>query len=211
MNYHPNHKVFKIIGNITTSKIELEELLKAWVALSIAFAILMTVSQGIYSTIEFSKAFIIAGLTIGIGFLFHELAHKVVAQKYGCRAEFRSFPQMLWLAIIMSFFGFIFAAPGAVFIQGHVTKNRNGMISVAGITTNFILAVLFIMIKSIAPDGIIADIGAYGAFINILIGLFNLIPFGNFDGSKVLAWNKVVYGSMIAVGFVLFALNGMVQ
>ena len=32
---------------------------------------------------------VVSILTIGVGFLFHEIAHKLVAQRYGCWAEFR--------------------------------------------------------------------------------------------------------------------------
>ena len=78
-----------------------------------------------------------------MAFLLHELGHKLVAQKYGCQAEFRSFDQMLILAVIMSFFGFILAAPGAVLIQGRVSRKQNGIISATGPGVNLSLAVMF--------------------------------------------------------------------
>ena len=130
----------------TTSEKEKKDIIKAWIAISIAFAIAL---NGLRS--GFSQAFIIAALTVGVGFLLHELAHKLVAQHYGCWAEFRSFDQMLFFAILLSFTGIIFAAPGAVMISGHVTNDRNGKISAAGPITNFILAAnsSFSLIKSI--------------------------------------------------------------
>src|SRR3990167_6694949 len=127
------------IGSISTSEVELRDILKAWIAVSIAFGIILSTSVS-----DFYSKFIIASLTVGIGFLFHELGHKIVAQRYGCFAEFRSFDNMLILAIAMSFFGFIFAAPGAVMISGHVTKGRNGRISAAGPIINLILALAFL-------------------------------------------------------------------
>ena len=54
---------------------------------------------------------------------------KILAQNYGCFAEFRSYNFMLLIAVFMSFFGFIFAAPGAVIISGPIGKRRNGKIS----------------------------------------------------------------------------------
>ena len=95
-------------GSISTSETELKDIIKAWIAISIAFAVVL--SDSIFSS-DFYTKFIVASLTVGIGFLFHELGHKIVAQKYGCFAEFRSFYNMLLLAIAMSFVCFIFSAP----------------------------------------------------------------------------------------------------
>ncbi|MEK6892261.1 MAG: metalloprotease, partial [Nanoarchaeota archaeon] len=84
------------MGSISTSEAELRDILKAWVAVSIAFGIILSTS-----ILDFYSKFVIASLTVGIGFLFHELGHKIVAQRYGCFAEFRSFDKMLLLAIGM--------------------------------------------------------------------------------------------------------------
>ena len=88
------------IGKINTSEREIRDLIKAWIAISIAFAIVM---RG-FMEMNFYELFIISAVTVGTGFLLHELGHKIVAQRYGCFAEFRSFDQMLFLAVLMSFF-----------------------------------------------------------------------------------------------------------
>ena len=111
------------------SKEELRDLLKAWVALSLAFAILLSPALFQFS---FLFSFLMAGVTVGLGFLLHEAAHKIVAQRYGCFAEFRSFDMMLVLALVMALFGFILAAPGAVMIRGSVSAAQHGKISAAG-------------------------------------------------------------------------------
>src|SRR3989338_2451802 len=120
---------------IKFSREEIRDLLKAWIAISIAFGMVLGTRQ--FWTIEFLPSFILAAITVGIGFLLHELAHKVVAIKYGCWAEFRSWNIMLLLMIVLAFFtGWVIAAPGAVFILGQVGVVRNGRIRVAGpITT----------------------------------------------------------------------------
>ena len=173
------------------SQIEKEHLLKSWVAISFAFAVLNT---SIFSQ-TFIIFFIISLLTVGLGFLLHEIAHKLVAQKYGCWAEFRADDRMLIFAIIGAmFFGFVFAAPGAVWIRGHVTKKKNGIISLAGPLTNIVLALIFLsLIIFLIPTGILLIIASYGFQINAFIALFNLLPFLNFDGAKILRWNKVIY------------------
>jgi len=194
------------LGSITTSEIELRDIIKAWLAISLAFGILLK-SSGI----SFYMAVIISSFTVGVGFLLHELGHKLVAQKYGCFAEFRSFDQMLLLAIVMSFFGFVFAAPGAVMIAGPVGVRRNGKISAAGPLVNLILAPLFLLVMYLSSSGLWTVIGFYGFMINSWLALFNMIPFGNFDGIKILRWNKWVYGLMVAVSLAFMMLQGFVR
>ena len=181
---------------ITTSKKEIIDISKAWVAITIAFAIVLRGNN-------FLEAVSIAAIAVGLGFLLHELGHKIVAQYYRCFAEFRSFDQMLLLAIAMSFFGFVFAAPGAVMIRGWVDKKRNGIISIAGPLINLILALIFLGMNYLIGENIVL---LYGFKINVWLALFNMIPVWNFDGSKILKWNKYVYGIFIIICLVLFIL-----
>lgn len=204
MLYNKYTKQIKI-GAIITSKLELKEISKAWLAISVAFGIV--IGGGFALSFGFFNAFLLSALTVGIGFLFHELSHKIVAQKYGCFAEFRAFDTMLILAVIMSFFGFVFAAPGAVFISGPVGRKRNGKISAAGPAANLILALIFL---SIAINFGKSMITQYGFMINSWLALFNLLPIGNFDGRKVLAWDKRVYGAMIAIAVAFLFFMGVV-
>ena len=185
---------------IIFSKIELQDLLKAWFAISLAFAILLS-GRNIFST-SFIFFFILSSITVGMAFLLHEMGHKIVAQRYGCWAEFRANTFMLFLAIIMSFFGFIFVAPGAVIIQGHVTRERNGKISLMGPLTNIILGFLFFIVMSFS-FGIVQQVAYYGTLINAWIAIFNLLPFGNFDGVKILRWNKLIYGMLALTAIVI--------
>ena len=97
---NPNEQIQ--IGSITTSRRELIDLIKAWVAISLAFAVIL---GGSIFSFTIVITFMIASLSVGLGFIAHEMAHKVIAQKYGCQAEFRSWDQMLILAVVMSFFG----------------------------------------------------------------------------------------------------------
>jgi len=201
---YEDYKKYKI-GNYTVSNIEIKDLLKAWLIISLAFAIVLS-GASIFSA-SFLLFFATAAIAVGSGFLFHELAHKLVAQRYGCWAEFRADMTMLILALLMSFFGFVFAAPGAVMIGGgHVDKRRNGIISISGPATNFVLAVLFLLGMLALPNIIFA----YGFIINAWLGLFNLIPFSIFDGAKIFRWNPGIWGGMLAVGIVLvfFTLRG---
>ncbi len=189
---------------------EIKDLLKAWLAISIAFALLYSVdisrvsifSRGLplFSFSQFFLFFAISLFTVGIGFLLHELAHKIVAQKYGARAEFHSFDGMLLLAMGMSFFGFLLAAPGAVFIHGKLSRSENGKVSVAGPLTNILLAIIFLLFILVFSNNLFFR---FGFNINAWLALFNMIPFMPFDGGKVIAWSKPVYFAVVAVSVLL--------
>jgi Zn-dependent protease len=175
---------------------EIWEILKAWLAISLAFTIILSRPFEANSQITFidvAKYFGISLLTVGLGFLFHEMAHKIIAQKYRCEAEFKADNLMLFLAIGMSFLGFVFAAPGAVYIKGYINKVQNGIISLAGPLMNLILALMFLPGLILINNGLWGLFFLYGFIINSWLGLFNMIPVGNFDGSKIYKWNKPVY------------------
>ncbi|MEK6809958.1 MAG: metalloprotease [Nanoarchaeota archaeon] len=198
------HKTVKI-GSIKTSRTEIIDILKAWLALSLAFAFIYSGASilnggvGRVFSFNFLIIFCISLFTAGLGFLLHELAHKFVAQHYGCAAEFRAWDQLLYLAVGLAvFIGFIFAAPGAVMISGMITRKENGLISAAGPAMNYVLAILFLGLLYLLPQW--SSIFATGFSINSWLGLFNLIPFGPLDGKKVFYWNKVVWGTMVSAG-----------
>jgi Zn-dependent protease len=150
----------------------------------------------------------LSGLTVGIGFLFHEMGHKFVAQRMGFPAEFRAFDTMLVVAILLSFTGFVFAAPGAVFIGGLPTlptKDENGKISTAGPGASLLLATFFLIPSLLFnTNSKAALILEQGFAINAWWAFFNLLPFPNFDGPKIFRWNKVVYGLMAATAFTFY-------
>ena len=177
------------------SQIERIDIIKAWIAISLAFAILYTKALN-----ELIPNFLMSVFTVGIGFLLHELAHKYLAQKYKCFAEFRADNKMLLIAIVSSFFGFIFAAPGGVVIQGYVDRKKYALIAGAGPLTNIILAFIFLAL-SFMP--LLRTISLFGFTINSWLALFNLLPFFPFDGSKIIQGNKILYFSLLIISLSL--------
>lgn len=195
------------------SRKELKDLWFAGFMISLAFAILLSGGYRILSRADFGVviAFVIAFFSAGIGFLLHELMHKYVAQSYGLWAEFRAFNSMLWLALLFSLFGFIIAAPGAVFIHGLITRERNGRISLAGPVTNIVLGILFlILLIFFGNNGFLRYFFETGLTINALLGAFNMIPVMPFDGAKVIAWDKVVYFVTLTIALGLFVVSWIV-
>ena len=187
------------------SGIEIRDILTAW--LGIGFAVAVVSAGGVFGLASTRPGglvvyALVALVTVGPGFVFHELSHKFVARHYGFWAEFRMWPQMLAMAILISFLGFFFAAPGATYISGsNISTEENGVISLAGPLTNAVIAALFVPLYLFG--GFFSPVGLFGLWVNIELGAFNLIPFGPLDGAKVFRWNKVIWG--VTIGLLLVA------
>lgn len=199
---------------------EVKQISKAWILLSIAFSFLFIggiygLNSGLPSILIY---FAVSFLTVGFAFVLHELSHKFMAQKYGFSAEFEAFDKMLFLAIAMSLFGFIIAAPGAVMIRSRsgifntgISKKQNGKISLAGPGTNIILAIIFliliILLHNLSLGLFLNLILSVGFTVNSLLAFFNLLPFYGFDGKKILDWNPQIYGFSIGLSIILLILR----
>ncbi|MBI4145558.1 site-2 protease family protein [Candidatus Woesearchaeota archaeon] len=187
------------------SSTEIRDLIKAWLAVTLAFTIL-------YAGLRFDAGVLIVfaalAISVGLGFLLHELAHKFVAQKYHAWAEFRSDDRMLLLMLAVSAFGFVFAAPGAVMIGGHLPIDKHGKVALAGPSMNILLAIVFAALTFIPNPAFL--FAGYGATINAWLAVFNLLPFGPMDGAKVLMWSKTAWAAAgiasLGVLFLTFAL-----
>lgn len=190
------------------SRIELQQLGISILVLSLAFTIFFTDPlYGEFNPSGFAFFFGVSLVAVVTGFAFHEMAHKLLAQKYGCWAEFRMSSFGLLFALVTAFLGFIFAAPGAVHISGRITKEQSGKISVVGPLTNAAVGGAFLAL-TFAFAVFASDwfwVPWTIAFINLILGAFNMIPFPPFDGSKVLSWNIGVYALVVAVVGTLLA------
>ena len=121
-------------------------------------------------------------------------------------------------------------APGAVMVAGLVTRRQNGHIAVAGPLTNLGLFVIgvplwgvilgitgafdglpanggslfgrdYISEGSLVWQAMLVDVGVYWLGANLVLGLFNMLPFGPLDGLKVKDWNEQAFFAVL----VLFA------
>lgn len=171
---------------------ETQQILIAWLVLSICFSI-----GALMSLQAFIDRMIISLFTVGLGFILHETAHRYFARKYGCLASFKLWPTGLGLALILAFISggrLIFAAPGAVYIipgSRGITRREYGIISISGIMMNLLLAATILFISVLG--GLPWSIGRFGAAINFWLAVFNLLPFGQLDGAKVIAWNWKIW------------------
>lgn len=181
---------------------EVLHILISVLTISVAFAIAWTRSTTFDANFLSVTGIIL--LTVGAGFVLHELAHKFVAIHYGARAAYHAWTLGLLLAVIMAFaVGIVFAAPGAVYVYGHnINTEKNGKISLAGPATNLLLGLLFVVLGFALPA--LREIALLGSTVNFFLGAFNMLPFFPMDGQKIFAWNKVIW-AVVFVPMVILA------
>lgn len=175
---------------------EKKHLLMAIGALTLAFTLFLRGSKfPIYTIIGLSFVAVVTG------FLLHEFGHKIVAQRYGCWAEFRAWTFGLLMAVFSGLMGFLFAAPGAVYIRGHLTEEQNGRVSAAGPIMNITVASILLPVLFFFPI-LIEELWVLFwmiCYLNVWIGGFNMIPFPPLDGSKIIKWNPGVWVFMLII------------
>lgn len=136
------------------------------------------------------------GLLIAI--IFHELAHGYAAYKLGDPTAknagrltlnpIKHIDPVGFLFMLIFKFGWAKAVP----INPAYFKNRKIdtiIVSVAGVLTNFVLAILFgfIIIKFKITNDYIYQMILIAMWYNLMLGIFNLLPFPPLDGSKIVA------------------------
>jgi Zn-dependent protease len=218
--YSPYGVPVPAVQKVTTSRKELLDILVAFTVLTFALVVLFTRSSVLFGSTGVGllspSVLPVAGLAAAAaltGFVAHELAHKVVAERRGFWAEFRMSPMGLVFLLFTAFVGFLFAAPGATMVGGISELDRRswGWTSLAGPMTNLSFAGAFYA----------ASFGAYGfapglvegllflAYINAWFGTFNLLPFGPLDGRKVLRWSGGIWGAAIAISGAVAVVCGL--
>ena len=109
-----------------------------------------------------------------------------------------------------------------------MTRRQNGHIAVAGPLTNLALFIIglpiwililgatgafditsipllengsraYINDGSIIWQSMLVDAGVWWLSANLILGLFNMIPFGPLDGAKIKDWNEQVYYTVLLI------------
>ena len=180
-------------SKISFSSYEKEQLKESIGILTIAFT--LALSNGLVPVMNNPSILLtelpLAFAAVMTGFLLHELAHKWMAQQYGCWAEYRGNKNGLYFALMMSVFGFLLAAPGAVMVSGNITNRQHGIIAAVGPLTNIAIAIVafpFYIFTANIDIWIVGELARFLIIINLILAVFNMIPVLPLDGSKIIVW-----------------------
>jgi Zn-dependent protease len=162
--------------------------------------------------------------------VLHELAHAVVATKLGDptpRQEGRltlnpivHLDPIGTLMFAVTYFttGLIFGWARPVMVHpGYFRRPKEGMalVAAAGPAANFVLALLAMAyIVHGNPEGLALDVAVQAFTVNIVLGIFNLIPIPPLDGSRIvgallpdrayLTWSSFdQYGMFVLFGVII--------
>lgn len=189
-------------ARVTTSVTELLHVTIAFAVLTVDIALVRTQISvtgvpGTLSVDGFLASLGVAAIAALTGFVAHEMAHKIVAQRHGFWAEFRMSPAGLFFSLATALFGFLFALPGATVIGGMGNAREWGRTSLAGPLVNLVfggafLAASFALVP-FHPSSFLWATLTFLAFVNGIFAAFNLLPFGPLDGRKVLRWSRALW------------------
>jgi Zn-dependent protease len=205
VNFNENKIKIRRFGKnkkFSISNIEIYHLLLASVITSLTFLLLgsfydFKLSEFLYKTIFVVPAFL-------LGFILHEFGHKFSAQHFGFLSEFRAdLRTMLILLLVSPFISFIILSPGAVMVMGRANLKENGIISICGPLVNLGLIIISYLLLLIFPSTSFSIFLTYLIQINIILGIFNMLPFWVLDGKKVLAWSPLFYFLVLGI-FLIF-------
>ena len=144
----------------------------------------------------FWTLFVLASFYV-TAFLFHELGHRQVAVHFKLQTKFR----LLTYGLLMTLISLgRFALPGAVVVLGlDKISRKTGLCKAAGPFINLVYGSILFLISFIIPKSLypLNFIFCIGAYLNFMLGSFNMIPFGILDGQNIWKWKKKVYFGLI--------------
>src|ERR1700737_1186487 len=146
----------------------------ALIAWSLATSLLPSASPG-HSSGAYWIAGVISAFVFLASLLAHELAHSVVATRRGVKVEGIT----LWLFGGVSRFSSETSSPGA-----------QALITFVGPLTSLLLGAVFLLAAAVVGGGansaLLSASLAWLGYINILLGVFNLLPAFPLDGGRIL-------------------------
>ncbi|MFX0058033.1 MAG: hypothetical protein ACFE85_02440 [Candidatus Hodarchaeota archaeon] len=167
--------------------------------------------------------FMLAGFYM-TAFLFHELGHRQTALHFGLQTKFRllTFGMLITaIGLISGLIGLIsgssllpsLALPGAVVVLGlDKIDRKTGLCKAAGPVVNLVYGSILFIISFIIPQALYPLNYFFGlaAYLNYMLGTFNMIPIGILDGQNIWKWNKRVYIALMASLTTLVVITGII-
>ncbi|MFC2122093.1 M50 family metallopeptidase [Bacteroidota bacterium] len=200
--------------------------------LVVALAVGISINDGLPDLSElrpFLRIVVPAFVALFFAFGLHELSHRLMARILGFDAVYRMWIPGLALAVGSAFWGFLFAAPGFVEMKElkdvptdeilDKYKNKLGAISLAGPLSNVLMAFGFLILYGYSSviwdlrnipllnEDSILELIRWCLLLNVLFGLFNMIPIPPIDGSKIFMWSKGTWLLLALVAGALFLMT----
>ncbi|MDT8357905.1 MAG: PKD domain-containing protein [Methanomicrobiaceae archaeon] len=142
-------------------------------------------------TITTVLLFIFMGAIAVIG---HELVTNIIARQNQCDSEFR----MWGLGALILFanaglFGLAFGKPSRTLVAGtqHLSDRDRATLMLIGPLVNVIFALISLYL--IPLGGLLGAAGAIGFPINIMLGLYALIPVHPMKGKVIFQWSRLIW------------------
>jgi len=199
-----------LLDKLHLSQKEIQELIVAWLLLAVLYT---GFRSGLVDNLLLTSGMI---LIFGSAFILHELAHKYAAIRFGGKAEYRLDSRGMIITVVSMLVGMGILVPGAVFWQSEYGRYSNirGTISAVGPLTNLVMAAVFLTLLPFTwlIEPVDSAMFAYslihaGLRLNLLLGVFNMIPVWILDGRKVLEASTVLWVVIIFafVGMYMFS------
>ncbi|MHA1931213.1 MAG: hypothetical protein ACW96X_01665 [Promethearchaeota archaeon] len=145
--------------------------------------------------------FMLAGIYM-TAFLFHEFGHRQVAKHFNLQTKFR----LLTFGMALTVFSLVvlllnipfpsLALPGAVVVLGlEKVSKKTGLCKAAGPSVNLVYGIILFIISFVIPASLypLGYLFMLSAYLNFMLGAFNMLPIGILDGQNIWKWNKKVY------------------
>ncbi len=181
------------------------------------------------------QTFLYLAPIIIVSLVLHELAHALVATRFGDptpreqgRLTLNPIPHLdpfgtALFAITYFTTGFLFGWARPVMVDTRYLRKpqqQMAVIAAAGPATNFVLAILiaaFLIHGPVTPFSEADDVLQYAYQVNVVLGIFNLLPIPPLDGSRIVAaamneatyarWRQLDQYGFIAIFGVIIVFN----
>jgi Zn-dependent protease len=154
--------------------------------------------------------FLLAGIYM-TAFLFHEFGHRQMALHFKLQTKFRLLTFGMGLTVFSLVASLLnipipsLALPGAVVVLGlEKIGKKTGLCKAAGPLVNLVYGSVLFIVSFIIPNSLypLNYVFVIAAYLNFMLGAFNMIPIGILDGQNIWKWNKKVY-ILLAVSLVI--------
>jgi hypothetical protein len=141
----------------------------------------------------------------GFALILHEMGHWFLTKKYQCYTEVRFWGLGTVIMVLTSWlFGNVFAQPTMTLIRHRepLEKRSLGLIMLSGPVLSVLIALACLFLVPLG--GLFRTAGIIGFSINMLQGVYELLPISPCDGKEVKEWNWIVWALIFVPLMVIY-------